>query len=496
MTIPLTGAGSLFVRLGHVFGRLADLQALRGSGVAGPQVGTGAGWPSLWSTVEADYANGTALRQVVEGAYSDLSSWQGQQQAIFNAFQTRAKNTLKAMYNVDQGMSALASLAQLTQNPTDSFVMAALIAQMKAASASVQGSTPALGAQTAVGSPAGNPQIVGSVKDARGNTLQYCYPETLSFVCSRDAQTGGATAGNETLTVQGQPTISGPFDPLWPGGSNVNGTLALVDGSKNNPTTGNVFQNSDFAVATTVNVPDNWTIQVGAAGVDVFTDAGNAYTPGGGALKFLGTGAALLDAVTQSFNTTPATGVGAGGTSYKLLPDTQYIANFWVKTTSVPTAGVLEMALIDGSAYPGAVVADEQGVNNLKTYNLTAGGLNIGNTYTPLNFTFRTPTTLTGTAPYRLRLRLSTAIDSGKAVWVGRLGGAVANPLYAGGPSFQAFSGSAPAIAGLAPDAWTMALTMTFGVIQSWFERVWGMRGMGLVLPFSGSPTVADSLVA
>lgn len=495
MSILLTGNGSLFKRWGHLIGRLYDVNALRG-GTATTNVLSGASFPTNFATIETDYSQGTALYQAIEGIQQAMASFFQSSNSIFSDFQTRVKNTLLAMYSIDQGLSANLPLQQLTTTPLGT-VLVELIRQMNSASASINQSTVSLGAQTALGSPTGNPIIVGSLLNPQGLTYQTPFAETLNFKVTADSF-GTATAGNEPVAVTGQPAVQDVFSPNWPGGSGASISLNCVDGSKNN-SAGNVLQNSDFLTATTANNPDNWTIQVGAAGTDVFQTTSGTYTTSGGALQFTGTGSALLDAVTQSFNTTPTTTVGAGGTSYKLLPSTVYTVNGWVKCSATPVAGVLELALIDGSAYPGTVIQNDQGANNLFTKSLTA----VSTSYVNFNGVFVTPAKMPTTTPYRLRLRLSTAIDSGKSCYVGRLSMAPAKQLYKGGPWLSIHSGNTNVVDGPTPDAWTMAVSNTPGLFAIWLERLLGLRSLGagvggdaLIIPYSGAPTIADSLIA
>jgi hypothetical protein len=492
MTVPLTGAGSLFVRLGHLFGRLADVTSLRG-GSATTNVISAASMPTNFGTTEADFAAGSALRQVVDSLLgSDLAAWQAAQQSLYTALQTRAINCLKAMVSIDTlAVPGSASLALLTQIPLQT-ALQTLVTQMAAAAASVNASVPTLGAQTNVGTPTGNPVTVGSLKNGQGLTIQYPYPETLTFTCTADSQTGGATAGNETLAIIGQQLVSDPFSPLWPGGSGLAASLQAVDGSKSNAT-GNALQNSDFFTTTTPNQPDNWSAPgPGVIGTDIFTDTGNAYTTGGGSLKLLGTGSALLDCVTQSFNTTPNVTSNAGGTTFALKPDTVYLLNCWIKCSATPATGVLEFALIDGSAGIGTVYNDDQAVANLFTKSLTA----VSTSWVNVNGAFRTPAVLPAALPLKLRVRLSTAIDSGKSVYLGRMSLTPATQLYAGGPFFGVFSGNTRMIAGLTPDSWTMAVGLTAGLMQSWMARVFGLNALGITIPNNVSPTIADSLLA
>ena len=111
--------------------------------------------------------------------------------------------------------------------------------------------------------------------------------------------------------------------------------------------------------------------------------------------------------------------------------------------------------------------------------------------YVTFSGTFRTPAVLPAT--YKLQIDLSTAIDNGKSVYIDDLALAEMTPLYSGGPAIAAFAASTNPAAG---DAWTIALTNTMGVMAAWMERVFSLRDKGLQLPYSGSPTVADSLVA
>jgi hypothetical protein len=472
---------------GRIVAGLDDVNAWRG-GQATTRTLAGANLPARVKNEQADFAAGASpLQQILDGVYQDLAGAQGGVGGYFTSSQTRLVNLLKAMWSVDQGFSSNAPLAVLTA-VDQATALKTLISQMQGAAASVNASVPGAGTQTAGPQANGNPVVVLSFKNGQGLTLQYVFPEVLSVTCSGDSQAGGATLGNEPLSVKGQPAVSDVFSQLWPGGSGVNLTLGAVDGSKSS-STGNVLQNSDFAVASTPNIPDNWTLQVGVAGTDVFVSAGNAYTPGGGSLQLTGTGAALLDAVTQAFNTAPSVAVGVGGTSYALKPDTVYHVNGWVKCSATPTAGVLELALTDGSAYPGAVMNDDAGTANLFTKSLTA----VSTTYVSFNGVFRTPAVLPAATPYRLRVRLSTAIDSGKSAFLARLSACEAKQLYPGGPFASVHSGNAKLIAG---DSWNLAVTNTFGAVQKWMERVFGMRNLGLQIPSSATPTVADTVVA
>lgn len=477
MTVPLTGSGSLGVRLGHILGGWLDVNAILG-GTATARTLSGASWFTRLATITTDYQNGTSSQKTIDTATNGLTSmfngWQGSQTGLANTLQKLLQQTVIDMVATDQAQPA-----------TDfATALAYLIQQMQNGSSSFNASAPSVAAQSAVGTPTGNPQIVSSTVAGSGRTLQYVYPETIQFTCSADSQTGGATAGQETFTVKGQAAASSVYQYNWPLGSGYTGSMTAVPGNVNNGG-GNLLVNSDFTTFTTSNVPDNWNILVGAAGTDVFNGgSGNAYTTGGGSLQYTGTGSALLDSVVQVFNTASSTNVGSGGTPAKLTPLTVYHMNGWLKVSATPAAGVVEVALVDGT---NTIINDGAGNAASFTQSLTAST----STYAAFNGALRTPASLPATI--KLRVRLSTAIDSAKSVYFGRLSLTKANQAYApGGPFYSIHSGSTNL---LLADQWNSVVTTTWGTFQREFQRFFNMIGLNLAFPGSGSPTVADSLI-
>jgi hypothetical protein len=377
------------------------------------------------------------------------------------------------------------------------------VSQMKAAAATVQAATVTAGALTAVGTPVGNPTAVVSLKNGQGAALQLCFPETLRVVITGDSQSGGGTLGNEPYSVTGQAAVADALSHLWPGGSGVNTSGNLVDGSKDN-SAGNMLQNSSFLAFTTPNFPDNWVIGSGAAGTQILNGTGtNTYLPGGGSLQFVG--GATPAGIAQPFGTTPSTAAGVGGTSAVLKPDTVYHWALPYKLSAAsPGAGTLEVALTDGAAWPGNVLADDATVNNVASVNLNPVADTLWHVLTG---SFRTPAVLPVTTPVaRLRIQLSVALTAGTNLFLaqpsftapaGPKGGA----LYDGGPFLTLHRGPNRVIAGLNPDTWTLAIgnnygTSGSGLLQQFMERVFGLRGLGLQLPAAGTPTLADTLIA
>jgi hypothetical protein len=473
MAIPLTGSGSLFQRLGRIWAFMDDVNALRG-GPATTRVLSGANAVTRAANILADYAAGTGIQAVADGLYSNLSAWQGTSTGYLNQLKSLCQATLIQMANQDQPLP----------KPDLPSAMALLVQQMKAAAATVNASAPAVAAPVAVGTPHGNPAIVVSLKDHAGQTLAYVLPETLTLACTGDLASG-ATLNQEAMSVKGAAALTDTLSHLWPAGSGASLNFKTVDGTKNNAAQ-NVLFNGDFETWTTpASPPDNWVLTVGVAGTDVFNGgSGNAYGSGTGSLQFTGTAGAVLTALTQQFGIPVSISPGAGGTPAVLAAGTQYALCGFVKVSATPAAGVLEFALVDGT---GAVVADDSGTNNLFTLDLTT----LTTAWVSVSGSFRTPTVLPSVL--KLRVRLSTALSTGVSLYLDRLGMALVQPMYAGGPSITMFAGSSRLVSG---DTWLLAASNTFGAVQKRAEMVFGMRALGLQIPSSGSPSVADSVIA
>lgn len=608
MTIPLTGNGSLFSRLGAIFGAAADLLALEG-GTATARVLSGASFQTRLQTLETAFAYSPQISSILAGdtgfglatqALNPLmDNWINSNGALFQSLQQLAQNTLIKMADLDsgglpqrtlqaaltylvnqmtQGVSApvqsatsvnnssgvfgatgtyyyvvtattdlgesaisneqSASVAATTDEVTISwtqvtnatgykvyrtrnsrtYTFPALVGTIGSGSTvsftdtgaaattgaapvlgtagtSIVGTTISLGGPTMImGFANANPVFVISSVDGSGRTLQYASPETLTFTVVSDAQTGGATLGQERVQIQGQVAVSNPFSYQWPGGSGANvylyATDAQVSDSGANP---NVLQNGGFETFTTPSVPDNWTIAVGTAGTQVVSGgSGNAYK-GSSSVGLVGDGSTLTT-LTQVFNTTPTTSVGAGGTSYKPLPQTNYAVNGWLKLSAAsPGTGKLWIMLTDGS---GNVQSDASGNGCYTSVDLTA----IADTnWHNFNATFRLP----GALPPQVKISVgftapsgqtAHALASGTTVYIDAVAMNAMTSLYSGGPSVSIFSGNSPMISG---DVWTGTITPTFGQVQLFMNRFFGLSALGLHVPASNnSPTVPDSVIA
>src|SRR5574343_756701 len=432
MSVTLTGTGGLFKRLGRLFGAMADVTALKG-GTATARVLSGASMQTRGTNITADLAESPALSDHVTAPWGAIDGWRSAQTSLYSAFRSMAEDMVIRQVDLD------ASLPQRTLTTA----LIELIRQMRASSDSVNASTVAAGAQTAVGTPAGNPVVVLSTKGSDGYILQTLFAETLRFQITGDTGTG-ATARQEPLTVRGQAAADSVYSHLWPGGSAASLSLSLVNAQLDN-SGGNKLTNSDFETFSTANYPDNWTALLGVAGTNFFAaGSSDAYTLQN-ALKITGDGGGTLTSLAPTLNKATSTTAGSGGSPDTLQPLPQYPFCAKVKVSA---------------------------------------------SYVTFSGTCRPPAVLPST--YKLRIDLSPAIDNGKSVYIDDLALAEMTPLYSGGPAIAAFAASTNPAAG---DAWTIALTNTMGVMAAWMERVFSLRDKGLQLPYSGSPTVADSLV-
>lgn len=450
-----------------MFGGLADSLAIQG-GTATARTLSGASWATRGTNIEADAAESPAVSTQIDGHWAAISGWRGAQNTLFGSMKTLAEKVLIEQVDLDAHLPVKDLTSALTE----------LFRQMKANSDSIQQSTVAIGSQTDVGTPTGDPVSVASIKNAQGYTLQTLYAEIIRFTVTGD-RNGSATSRQEPFTVKGQSSVD-VTAYNWPQGSGGSQSMTLVDAQLDN-SGGNKLTNSDFETFTTANHPDNWTIGIGAAGTDVFA-AGAGYTQNN-ALKLTGDGATLI-ALRQTFNTTASTTVNAGGTPGRVAATTQYAVHGKIKVSAAPSTGVLRVALVDST---NTVINDDAGTANSFTVDLTA----LTTSYASFSGTFRTPTALPTTV--KLELKTTTAIESGKSAYIDDLAFAEMTALYKGGPSFAFFAAATNVVLG---DAWTRTTTNSMGVMASWLERIFSLSQKGLQASYASSPTVADSLVA
>lgn len=474
MTIPLLNSGhGLMEILGRWAGGLDDINAIRGTlatgGIPTARVLSGALWTSRVTDLIGRY--NSAVQQIsVDGIYSSLTAWQNASAQFLTVVQQESQRVLINMANTDNPLVQQTLVSAL----------ALLVTQMTNAAQTVQSSTVAAGAATAVGTPHGNPVWVTSAKDGNGLGLQYTIPETITLTCTVDSQSQATSLNTETFSVTSPVAEQNFLAADWPLGSGLNSSLNLVDASKNNASN-QVINNGDFETFSGSPLsPNNWTIAVGTAGVNVFQgSAGNSYT-GSSSLQITLDAVPTQTELRQQFNL-------AGGTLYKLLPATQYALSVWTKVSAAPGAGSLILDLFNGTS----IVNDNQGVANSVTITLSGQTATYANT----KAVFRTPNVLPATAYLRVRLSGAVGGDSGKNLFVDRLGFTPMTQFTStsGGIFLAGFSANTAAIK---TDAYSISVTNSWGLLQRFFRKVWGSPVISNPIPNSGSPTVADSLIS
>jgi len=341
-----------------------------------------------------------------------------------------------------------------------------IITQMTENSESVDAST--VGSSSSTGaSNIGNGELVITTKNANGIALENCFAENILIQCT----TSDADDTTTTFTHRGREFIDG-LSPEFPGGSGCIGTFTTI-------IPGNLLENSDFETFTVADIPDNWEIVVGTETTHV-AEVATAYT-GSSALKLIGDGANLTQ-LAQTFD-------NDSYTSNILSPITRYSVCLWVRHDGTPPGdGALVVDLYDDTN--SSVMTDDSGTSNTFTIDLTG----ITNSYVAYSGTFITPRRLPNT--YRLRLRLSTAITAGREVYIDNLSIGAMTELYDGGPCVGMHEGSSLFAVN---DRFTLTVTNDrAGEFQTWFDRIFNMRALGLQLPSNNAAaeTVDDALIA
>ncbi len=446
----------------QLFTRIGTLGKL----VSDQQVQAASTLPTDSQTIITQYTTGNAMAYI-DSIESQVNSAQNSLMSISGFMQSSAQSTINGMVYADNPLSSNSNIVLSMQE---------VIRQMIADGQTVQRSDVAA-TVTANGSNVGNGVIVASVLGADGLMQENSFAENIRASCVADSVTSPSYAGAEVFSAAGEQFYP-PFSFLFPAGSGGSTSLSCANASSNN-SNNTLLTNGDFENWTS-NTPNNWVITVGTAGTQVLES--NSFYTGAHSLEIVGDGSTLT-ALTQVF--------GSGsGTLGNVASASQYAINCWIQVSAVPAAGVLEIALVDGF---GTILQDEQGNNASFTKNLTGATTS----WVPFSGVVRTPYVLPSSV--LLRVRLSTALSSGKNLFIDRLAMTPMQQVYTGGPSLAAFSGSTNFLVG---DFFTVAVTNNRGgssnglTFQEIFDRFCNMRVNNLLLPSTdGSPTLPDSLI-
>jgi hypothetical protein len=267
----------------------------------------------------------------------------------------------------------------------------------------------------------------------------------------------------------------------WPLGSNGLTAVSAINADADN-SQGNVLTNSSFDEITS-NVPDQWELTSGAAGVNIFQETTIVYQePPNKAIRILGNGVTVQ--LRQIFDD------GENGTSGQLDPQTQYSFNVFLRRDGVaPGAGTLTFDLVDEN---GVVIKDMNVVDN--SFSVTLSGLST--VYTSYTGVFRTPAIM----PEEAYIRITCAsLTAGRSIYLDFASMGVMTQVYVSGPFVAVHAGSVPFLAG---DYGTCQITNSrgaAGTLSTWqvlfFQLFGDMYTSELMLPSSSTPNVADSLI-
>ena len=313
--------------------------------------------------------------------------------------------------------------------------------------------------------------------------LQEMFHETIKGECIQGGNV--SNFGSATFTLTGLNSLAktnmeyprGDTDITIYGGSglktNITCTSASVT-SSNGSSGVSLLSNGDFE-SWSSNTPTNWTIVTGTAGTQV--TQGTTPARGASALQFVGDGSTLtrIRQLIASSNGAPSS----------VSAETNYCIMFQAKVAAAATGTVL-VALRDAA---GTVVG-------------TAITLNLATLTTTYAIKSVAFSVARGSLPTTLYLDIysTTAIQSAKTLMIDELIFAPMIPLYAGGPSVIAYSGSTD---------WNKDDKFSIAVVSNTSDGAGGYNGkfmknfkrwcqteaLGIYLPVSATPTEADTKI-
>ncbi len=336
-----------------------------------------------------------------------------------------------------------------------------------------------------------------------GLSLQNTIAEESTLLITADSYTGGATVNREPWQWSGAPNVSswgtGAFVNLWdfdwPQGSSAGAGGQAVAASQDGGAgvSQNYLTNGDFEswTGSAPAVLDYWYKETGTWGTSMQRSGATDGIDGGYCVQF-NTGA-TLNALTQQFNTTTSDGtVATAGTGASVAAYTGYLGNMWLKAAGVISAGVMTVSLVDSA---GTVINDQQGTPNTTTLALNT----VGTSWENFSWAFRLPIILPADGIVRLKIKITTALAGANLLmdWVCFT---LPTNTYLGGPNVAVFSNpAAPFEAQPDPDGFSLVFSnnragSSFGAtFQTLVNRIW--QTPGLILPYSGSPDFADTLI-
>jgi hypothetical protein len=438
MPVQLTGTGGLFTRLGLLLGGINEVNVQRNTTLN-----------TRVTNILAQYL--TNQQAVIAPITSDEAQYRQTQNTWLQSLQNDAINTVISMANDDTPLTQL----------TLSNALKLIIQQMVDSGNTLQ--QPVVSATVVPNvNNYGDTQICASLTNELGLTNYMVNCETISATCTADAG-NGATIYQEPFQFQGWPVVD-PLYYTWPGGSGCNASVQTTNAAQ----TGGIVTDGNFS-SWSGNTPLEYTINVGTAGTTIFK--GVSPVRGSFNLQYTGNGSELTSISQELSNLTPNSVLGV---------------SFWAKRSSGAAAGVLQIAITDGS---GTTLTDDQGNACAKSVTVSSG---LTTSYSAQYNIFALPKVLP--TVIQIRIRLTTAVTNAETVSVSLLQITPTTLLYQGGVRVFTFSGATQAAIGDRANINVLSNISTSGFIPS-LSRILNLRQLNLAMPSSLTPSISNSLI-
>lgn len=350
----------------------------------------------------------------------------------------------------------------------------ALADKLASLTETVSESTVAAGAPAYTGT--GTHKLLVHLNDPDGNPLQNIRAETLTLVCTTDAQDGTLIAGSEQWTITGEAAVDN-LDRAFPAGSAANFVVLGVSGTidERGGPGGNLVNNGDFEKFTLTNTPDNWDVTGGTVGTTILKSTTSLR--GLSSLEIKGDGAQVTT-INQPFGTT-------GKSAAKIKSKGIYGTSFWLRDGATP---------VDGAAVLSVVVTDAGGTDigtTVKTVTLST----LTGSWSHHEITWEAPADIPSDA--RVTLKLDVFIAAGESFLIDELviTELSQDTLAKGAVRLAVIAGDVDTIKG---DTITVALTRTGGKLLEFMDAMMGLFELGIIMPEEPDATAdyKDALVS
>jgi hypothetical protein len=341
--------------------------------------------------------------------------------------------------------------------------MSELIINMNADSQTVKGFTTV----ASVADVSAKSTVVVGLRNGDGNHNQHIFSEKVRLEVSSDSYSGGTVAGNEIFTIIAKDQASSVYNYDYPSGSGATGTTARVDVTASQ-SSGNSIENGMFTTATSDKGPEGWSV------VSNFGTMGTHVVSTTSGLKIVGNSTEDVR-ITQEITSS-------------ISARNSYAFHFraWAPVGLTKANAFLYLDLVDSGG--NLLVSDS---NQACSFSVALNSLTSTETVYTGNF-------VTGTKmPSQVFLRIGCTTASLSEVYMDRLALAEQTQLYSGGPYVTVFGvASTPVVTGERINITFTKSGETNSTFQTLFNRLFNMAEGGFTLPFSSSPTIADSKIA